>query len=159
MNHKTEEQISEHLANIEEYHLRQACKHLTLYERDIQDYLAQCVAAVCDVDLEQMFNSNDRVNLAHSRWLYWFAYKYMTKEPCKRIAERTHRYGKTYTQQSIARCVAKMGMMIENEPLWQRRWNIIKKVIKTQNKMTEETLTKPVRIIVPKNLKVELKQE
>lgn len=137
--------------------LQDAIRHLGNYERSIQDYIAECVASICNVDLNSMFCNFDKIHTAHARWLFWYAVKYMTNMSCRCVAEQTSVYGKKYTEQGIARSINKMSLMIENETLWKRRWTIIKKIIKLGEPERNDIPT--ITIVVPRELKDKVKIE
>ena len=52
--------------------------------------------------------------------------------------------------------------MIVNEPIWTKRWIILKRIIKLRDtvvKEKSETETVTMKIIAPKGVKLELKNE
>lgn len=137
------------------------CSLLRLHEHRIQDYLVDFVAATCDVDKSDMMTNVSELSIIHSRWLFWYAYRYMTNEPFIRISNVTARYGKKFTEQSIANCVNKMGNMIANETIWTKRWVIIRHIIKLRDKAAKNDLQDVIKVVVhhPKNVEVKLKEE
>jgi hypothetical protein len=87
------------------------------------------VASVCDVDVDEMLTDTKHLQNSHARWFFWFAYRYMTNENYDSIARKTGTKRK-FTVGSIGYCISKMSMMVESEPIWVKRWTIIKRVIK-----------------------------
>lgn len=155
---KTEEQIKSEWGKIDEQNIEKACQLLKKQTTDTQYYLARCIASVCNIEEKDMFARNDGVHVTHARWLYWYAYRYMTREPCKCISRHTAIFGKTYREQSIARCIGKMGQMIENEPIWGKRWIIIKRIIKLRD-TKEESIDNTITINISRELKDKIKIE
>lgn len=137
------------------------CSLLRLHEHRIQDYLVDCVAATCGVDKNDMMTNVSDINTIHSRWLFWYAYRYMTKESFVRISKITQRYGRKFTEQSISNSVNKMGNMIANETIWTKRWVIIRRIIKLRDETAKNDLQDVVKVVVhhPKNVEIKLKEE
>jgi hypothetical protein len=84
----------------------------------------------------------------------------MTNENYDSIARKTGTKRK-FTVGSIGYCISKMSMMVESEPIWVKRWTIIKRVIKAilesdndMNKEVTETLT--LKVQPPKGVDVKL---
>ena len=67
-------------------------------------------------------------------------------------------YGKTFTKVGVAASVNKMYTLIEQQPIWRKRWTIIKRIIKLQNEMVFEPQV-PVTITIPKNVELTIKKE
>lgn len=138
----------------------EVCHLLRLHEQRIQDYLVDCVAAICDVDKFDMMTNTSKLNTIHARWLFWYAYRYMTNESFVHIAEVTLRYGKKFTEQSISNSVNKMGNMVAQETIWTKRWIIIKRIIKLRDQNDNNgnfDAMKQVVITHPKDVEVKLK--
>jgi hypothetical protein len=68
-------------------------------------------------------------------------------------------YGKAFTKVGVASSVNKMYTLIEQKPIWRKRWTIIKRIIKQSESLIEENAQKPIKIIIPKDANVELKRE
>lgn len=157
----SDEKIIDDWNNLDNADIDEICSLLRLHEHRIQDYLVDCVAATCDVDKNDMMTNVSDINTIHSRWLFWYAYRYMTKESFVRISKITQRYGRKFTEQSISNSVNKMGNMIANETIWTKRWVIIKRIIKLRDKAAKSDLQDVVKVVVhhPKNVEVKLKEE
>lgn len=156
----SEEKIKQDWATLENNCIEQVCELLRCHEIRIQDYLADCVAAICGIDKSDMMTNVSKMSVVHSRWLFWYAYRYMSNEPFIRIAEITHRYGRRFTEQSISCSVNKMGNMIANETIWTKRWVIIRRIIKIREEIPsngQETIM--VTVHHPKNVEVKLKMD
>lgn len=140
------------------YHIQQAIKHLQMQEQEIHDYLADLVTALCDVTTEEAFSNTDVIYLAHARWLYWYAYRYMTNESYEKIAKRTSRYGHLFHLRSIQSGVNKMSAMIEIEPVWRQRWSVVKQIIKElqTNEKENSDIDNTIIIQVPRDLRDEI---
>ena len=135
------------------------CDTLANYERCIRVYLAEFVASMCNVETERMFSNDSHLDVAQARWLFWYAYRYMTNETYEKIGKLSSElYGKTFAKVSVAESVNKMYNLIEQQPIWRKRWTIIKRIIKLQNEMVFEPQV-PITITVPKNVEVTIKKE
>lgn len=159
---KSDETIKQEWSELDNADIEQICELLKTHECRIQDYLVDCVASLCNVDKCDMMTNVSTLNILHSRWLFWYAYRYMTNEPFVRIKEITQRYGRTFTEQSISNSVNKMGTMIASETIWTKRWVIIRRIIKLRdetNKDNESQKTISVVVHHPKNVEVKLKMD
>lgn len=153
----TEEEIKQELANNEQRMIECVCDALSNYELDMRTYLARFVSALCDVEIERMFSDDNHLDVAQARWLFWYAYRYMTNETYEKIGKLSGElYGKTFTKVGVAASVNKMYELIEQQPIWRKRWLIVKRIIKFSNSLIEEDEKQPIRIVVPKNANVEL---
>jgi chromosomal replication initiation ATPase DnaA len=148
----SDESIKKGWADVEYKHIEKALEHLRQHEEDIRIYLADCVAAVCGVERKDMFSESDVACFAHSRYLYWYAYRYMTGEAYEKIARQVPDDGHHFVLRSVQNGVNKMSRMIEEEPVWKRRWTIIKRIIKLRWQ-EDEGIDKTIVIQVPKTLK------
>lgn len=157
----SEEKIKSDWNLLDNADIDEVCSLLRLHEQRIQDYLIDCVAATCNVDKLDMMTNVSNLTLIHSRWLFWYAYRYMTNEPFVRISDVTLRYGKKFTEQSISNSVNKMGNMIANETIWTKRWLIIKRIIRLRNETAKNNLQETIKVVVhhPKNVEIKLKEE
>lgn len=130
-----------------------AVEALRGYAHGVQDLLADCVAALCDVDVKMMLTNTDVIHLAHARWLFWYSYRYMTNETLDKIALMTQRIGgESFTKQGVAASINKMSLLIEREDIWNRRWRIMKRIIKLRGQ-EDESVDNAIVIQVPKDLK------
>ena len=142
----TEGEIKQNLEENERITMQCVCDTIRVYGSRTRIYLADFVASLCDVEKERMFSACNDLDVAQARWLYFYAYRYMTG-------------GKTFTKVGVASSVNKMYELIENQPIWRKRWTIIKRVIKAGENVIEDEAKKPIRIIIPKDANVELKRE
>lgn len=150
---KNEEQIKADWAALDKFRIEEALKQLLYYEKDVRSYLVKCIASLCDVDENRILTNTDVVYIAHARWLYWYAYRYMTNESYEKMSINTARDGHKFGYRSIQGGVNKMAMMIAEEPLWQKRWNIIKRIIKLRDSDDEVKFDSTITISVPKHLR------
>ena len=96
---------------------------------DLERRMADFAAALCDVDATEMFKATDVVYLAHARWFYWFAYRYMTGESYDKMARQ--QFGShAFSALTIKKGESLMAMMIDNDVRGKKRWNIMRAVIK-----------------------------
>ena len=139
------------LQGSQDYHIGKIIEHLQMCEQDTKDNLADFVAALCNVPKDKMLSNTHVVYCAHARYLYWYAYRYMTNDSYENSAAQCGKNGHRYTQSAIATGVNKMSTMIENEPLWNKRWVVVKKIIKTESQ--GNGVDNNIVIQVPKELK------
>lgn len=136
--------------------IENVCKILDKYNYDLLNNLIQYVAALCNLDPVDMLSISDKIYVSQSRWLLWYAYRYMTHESYEKIAERTCMEGHVFNTRSVAAGIEKMAHIIETEEIWQKRWAIIKKIIKLwRNAKVEEE--NEITVTVPKDWKVKVK--
>ena len=160
---KTNEQIKNDWQRLETENIEKACDLLRQHESRIEDYMADIVASLCNVDCAEMLTNSSVAYLAQARWLYWYAIRYMTNETYDKIAIRTTaKSGCKFTPNGIGQSINKMALLVAQEPIWVKRWTIIKHIIKLRDTVIKEkgdmeTLT--MKIIAPKGVKVELKNE
>jgi chromosomal replication initiation ATPase DnaA len=155
----TEEELSKELEENERIMIKCVCDTLYNYSSKIRVYLADFVCALCNVDKEKMLSGKNEHDVAQARALYWYAYRYMTGETYEHIGRISKDvYGKEFTTVGVANGVNKMYALIEQQPIWKKRWNVIKRIIKTQNAMVVEQNV-PITITVPKNVEITIKKE
>lgn len=130
------------------------------HELDMQEYLADTVAALCNVRKETMLGGSEKAYIAQARWLFWYAYRYMTGETLEKIANMTLlNGGHKFTTCGIGQSINKMTILISSDPLWEKRWNIIKRIIKLRDAKQEEPQDTTIVVRVPKGLKEKIKFE
>lgn len=153
----TEEEIKQNLEENERITMNCVCDTLSSYGGRIRLYLADFIASLCNVEKEKMFSTCNNLDVAQARWLFWYAYRYMTNETYEKIGKLSGElYGKTFTKVGVAASVNKMYELIENGGIWRKRWLIVKRIIKISNTLIEEQENQPIRIVVPKEANVEL---
>lgn len=153
----TEEEIKQNLEENERITMNCVCDALSAYGGRIRLYLADFIASLCNVEKEKMFSTCNNLDVAQARWLFWYAYRYMTNETYEKIGKLSgDLYGKTFTKVGVAASVNKMYELIEQQPIWRKRWLIVKRIIKISNTLIEEQENQPIKIIIPKNANVEL---
>lgn len=134
------------------------------HEMDIMEYLADTIASLCNIERKDMLKSGSEAHFAQPRWMFWYAYKYMTGETLEKISEMTERCGgHRFTPSGIGHCVNKMSQMINTETIWNKRWSIIKRIIKLRDTETMKSSEVSITITVPKELKdiinIEIKEK
>lgn len=151
--------VLEKMSEIDKQTLDSICDLLRGYESKIQYWLAYFVSSLCNVEIDKMLTDCNTLSVAQSRWLFWYAYRRMTNETYEKIANVSSQYyGKFFTTATVANGITKMAQMIECEPIWTKRWVIIKRIIKQYRENLIEN-EEPIKIVVPKNAKVELKRK
>lgn len=153
---KEDDEILEVWRNIDDAIISNICELLDKYNYDILNNLVCFVASLCNLDPVDMLSVSDKIYISQSRWLLWYAHRYMTHESYEKIAERTCMEGHVFNTRSVAAGIEKMAHIIETEEIWQKRWAIIKKIIKLwREDKTEEN--NEITITVPKDWKVKVK--
>lgn len=153
----TEEQIKQELEENERLAMLCVCDTLRNYGERTRVYLADFVSALCNVEKEKIFADNSRIDAAQARWLFWYAYRYMTNETYEKIGLLSEKmYGKKFTKVGVASSVNKMSILIEREPIWKKRWTIIKRIIKQQENNGEVKVDNTIVVQVPRELKDKL---
>lgn len=157
------ERIKQRWQDLDTEHIDEALAHLRQYERDIQLFIADYVAALCDVTVDEMFKGSDVVYLAHARWLYWYTYRYATNESYDKIALQKFPNGHVFVQRTIQNGVNKMALMIEREELWNKRWCVLRKILRLRECETRKPKNNVITISVPRELmetiKIEIKEK
>ena len=149
-----DDNIANKISDSQEYHIKKVVEHLQSCEQDIKNHLADFVSALCGVQKDSMLSNTHVAYCAHARYMYWYAYRYMTNESYEKIATLSCEDGHKYTQSAISTGINRMSVMIEQEPPWNKRWLIVKRiinVIKTQER--ERDIDNTIVIQVPKDLK------
>ena len=157
---KTEEEINNDIERLRDYHIRKALEHLHKHEQAIVEYMADFVASLCDVRKEDIHSDSDVVYIAHARWLYWYACRYLMNESYSKMSEQSSRNGHTFSIRTIQNGTSKMATMVEDEPTWKRRWSIVRHIIKLYNDTTVHKQDNTIVIQVPKGMlndKVQIK--
>lgn len=164
---KEEQQIKQELEDITNNNIYQILELLKNHESDILTYLAKIVASLCDVDYDAIVGYKHQSYAVQSRWLFWYAYRYMTNEPYNKIVKRLGQYGHEYHQTAVNIGVNKMAQMIASDTIWKKRWIILKRVIKLYDDASNSQIPNfdgkaEIRIVIHKpqnvNVKIEYKE-
>jgi len=157
----TEKEAKDNIKETEQGALDISCRALRNYTKVVQKDIANLVAALCDVDVDEMLNEPRIAPLVQARWLYWYASKQLYGETNESISQRSkeNHYFKT---NGITKGISKMSMMIQSGTIWTKRWAILKSVITEASKVEQPELFAQnitVKITYPKGVNIELKQE
>ena len=155
---KNDELIRQEYKRIEREYVDKAIDLLRKYSDNIELYIADIVASLCNVDVNEMFDKSNEITLAQARWLYWHSIRYLTNDTYDKIARRTnHERGCSYMPNSIGQCINKMSALIEQEPMWKKRWTIIKRIIRLiQSEDDCNSVDNTITINIPKEMKRKL---
>lgn len=155
----TEDEIKTGLEENERATMQFVCDALNGYGSNIRKYLADFIASLCNVEIERMMSDCIDHDVAQARALFWYAYRYMTGETYQQIGKLSKdAYGKTFTKVGVSTSVNRMHQYIEEQPIWRKRWNIVKHIIKTQNDLMYERPV-PITITIPKNVELKIEKE
>lgn len=154
----SDSEITTRLDDIDHNTIDKVCDLLRQYNTSTQMYFADMVASVCDVNTNDMLVDTKHLHNSHARWFFWYAYRYMTNENYDCIALLTKKH-RRFSQSCVGMCVGKMSVMIEKMPIWNKRWTIIKRIIKTiNNHYTKDNIQETITLKVqpPKGVDVKL---
>lgn len=155
----TGEQLKSRLEENEKNAIIGICKILEDYEGNIYDHIADFVSSLCCITKERMFSDSKSIDVAQARGLFFYAYRYMTANTYDKIGRITgETYGRRFTPDGVKSSIVKMSELIESNPIWSKRWSILKIIIKSQKVGVDESCV-PITIKVPKNVKATIKQE
>jgi len=158
---KSDSEIKNDWIEIENKTIGKALNQLREYERETNNYLAHIVAALCDVDVEKMMSGVSSTHIAQARWLYWYAIRYMKNDTYEKISIAMNKEsGLHFTPNGIGQSINRISEMISKEPIWTKRWTILKRIIKlreTISKDEQDVVT--FRIIAPEGIKLNIKTE
>lgn len=149
------------MTKIERSTIDAACGLLRQYNIELRRYLVVLVAGLCDVSADDMMTNTKNITIVQARWLYWYAYRYMTNESYDSIARRNS--WRRFAPSCIAAACSKMAMMISNGTIWTKRWAYLKKIIRImtdaekQGELFKDSVM--VKVIAPKGIQVEIKNE
>lgn len=159
----TDKEITEYLNENEIRTIQSVCDTLKSHETNIRTHLADFVASLCHVPRQRLFANTRRVDIVQARWFFLYAYRYMTGETYDKIGLIVKEHGgKSVSPFGVANGVCKMASIIKTEPIWKKRWTIIRTIIRTYNESNEQEEKKPdetIVIIAPKRIKIEIKRE
>ena len=118
--------------------------------------LANTVAAVCDVNIDEMLSDDGKIHNTHARYLYWYAIRYLTHDSNTVIA-KTSIPNKTYASDSVRKGISYIIKLIDIQPQWAKRWRAVKRVVSV---IKNETIEKKNKIIisVTDGIEVEIKK-
>lgn len=156
-----EDVLLDNLKENERETMRNVCEALRGHENTIKNSIAEYVASLCNVSADDILGGKDGMDVIQARWMFFHAYKYMTGDTCGSIGRLVkNSNGEPYRPQSVSYGITQISALIESVPLWYKRWIILRSVIKKANDVissdVEPINDEPVKIIVPKNIKVEL---
>lgn len=141
---KEENEAKKCLQEMTQNNVEQICALLHSHERDVQEYLAQFVASLCDIEYEVMIGTKVGATktyyAAQCRYLFWYAYRYMTNEPYEKMAQRLGKFGRKFSATGIITGVNKMAQMTESDSIWRNRWMMLKRIIRMYNETTTTTI-------------------
>ena len=148
-------ELKDDLVSKEECWNEELKSHLQIHNNNVIESLRDCVAWICDIPVEEMEKSTS-IYASQTRWLFWYAYRYVTNESYLKMSETLKTPRKKFVGRAIQQGVTKMSMMIECEPVWRKRWDYIKQVIK-QKYGEDENVDNTITICVPLHLKEKIK--
>lgn len=134
--------------------LMEVCEQLHKGGTIAVEYLVNCVASVCGVEPKEMMTTRYKASCCHARWLFYYAYRFMTNESYSQINRLVReKYNTTYIDQTVAQSVYQFGMLMADDDTWKRRWLYIKAIIKGHEIEQPKTSERKLTITIPKELK------
>ena len=125
-------------------------------EADTIVSLQENVCAVCGIKKNLLFENTYTLHIAQARWLFWYAYRYMTGEPFTKMTDMFLKNdGGKFTASGITQGVNKMSVLINDNTIWTKRWLTIKNTLGLHLSPEQECHT--ITIQIPKELKDKLK--
>lgn len=158
----SEKEITSILKNNEEDKVERICTILREHKITIQDALIDFVAALCDVDKHEMMYISGKGNthLVYARWFYWYVCRMLLGATYKEMSKDSAKIGTQITKHGIMLGVLRMATMTEQEPIWRKRWMIMKRIIKeSENNSMGIESDQPIKIVVPKNVEIEIQKQ
>lgn len=143
--------------SIDENVLEQINTLLQNYQYDLLNNITNYVASLCNIDPYDMLSVSDKVYISQSRWLLWYSWRYMTHESYEKIAEHTCIEGHVFNTRSVAAGIEKMAKIIEQEKIWEKRWSILKHIIKLWKSNNDMQENKTITINIPKDMDIKVK--
>lgn len=159
---ENDDMIKKEWKDMEDASMQEICVVLKRYDYNVQTMLAYYVASLCDISIVDMLSQSDKSHIAQSRWLFWYAYRYMTNETYERIAQRCVVDGCAFSSESIRVGCAKISSLVETDFMWRRRWNVIKHIIKLWNESFDEMHDvgkKKITLNISDGIEVEIKKK
>jgi len=147
------------LSECEDNTIAGICQLLAEYEGNICNHIADFVSSLCGVEKKLIFSNSQIIDVTQARGLFFYAYRYATGCTYDKIGRITKEmYGKRFSEAGVNLSVARMSELIEKNHVWNKRWSILKHIIKSQSADTKEQPI-PITIKVPKNVEVIIKKE
>lgn len=163
---KTEEEMRADFEALEHEKIDKVCELLKGHEGSIKSYLADFVANLCDVSLERMLSETSIAYLSQARAFFWYSLRYMHNETYTELSIHTQEIsGVFFTPNGIGQSVNKIASLIDKEPVWQKRWTVIRRLIKLYHESTGASRGsgESIKLVVRKphdvNVNIELKNE
>ena len=158
----SEKEITSILKDNEEDKVERICAILREHKITIQDALIDFVAALCDVNKHDMVNvvGKGNAHLTQARWFFWYANRMLLGATYNEMSEDSAKIGTHVTKHGIMLGVLRMATMTEQEPIWRKRWMIMKRIIKeSENNSIDKADNQPIKIVVPKDIEIEIQKK
>ena len=157
---KTDAEVISDIQRIEADTIDKVCSLLRDYHSQTKDYIADITASLCGISKDDMLTDTRHIDVIRARWLYWYAYRYMFDVSYESIAKQSS--NRLFTTPCVGQAIAKMSLLVDTNTIWNKRWTILKSIIKimlngTDNAHEQQPTT--ITLKVPKNINVELKKE
>lgn len=147
-----DEQLRQEWDETDKENVTIALSYLERVEGNTVSILAEYVAAICNISVTDLTSKEKASHIVHARWLFWYAYRYMTHESYPKMSKTVTDGSSFFTASALQLGVCRMSTMVANEPTWGKRWKAIKHFIKLRSQ-GEEKLDNTITINVPKHLK------
>lgn len=158
----SEKEFATTLKGNETNKVERICTILREHKITIQNALIDFVAALCDVDKHEMMYISGKGNahLTQARWFFWYASRMLLGATYNEMSEDSAKIGTHVTKHGIMLGVLRMATMTEQEPIWRKRWMIMKRIIKeSDNNNIDKEDNQPIKIVVPKDIEIEIQKK
>ena len=125
-----EEKVKRDWRNMREKDFDEISTILSNMDYDMQTMIGSFVASICHVDYADLHSMNNKQEVTHARWLYWYALRWWSDESYERISERTMMDGRRFTSANIGIGITKMVKMTSVQGMWRDRFAVVKKFIR-----------------------------
>lgn len=103
------------------------CNILSQYDFDVKQCLEEIVCSLCNIDHDKLWSRTRNLAVVQARWLFWYAYRFISNDSHQSIANITTR---KFATSCVGQSITKMSMLISSDTIWSRRWIILKQILK-----------------------------
>lgn len=115
--------------------------------------LVELVSEACGISAEEIFARGNNLQCVHARWFYWYALRYITGESYEAISKSPLPNSHKYAGACVGFGIKRIGEMMAQEPLWHKRWAMLKQAIKENIPNAEIIEDNTIVISIPKGMR------
>lgn len=143
--------------------VKKICKILSDVNFAYTDYILDMTAALCGVEKKVIASESVKNSYVLPRWFFWYCVRYLNNESYEKIAERMKKLGSPVSVSGVGVGITKMAFMIESEPIWNSRWQVIKRITSEYHEKNGCTRKEVVKVYIDNpvgvNVEVEFKKK